>query len=336
MKFVNRPSRLLSLLLMLAMVLALAGCNKQAENNPEEQSTTVKSETVVTTEAAKKEKLTVLKQLKVQNGNENYTYDYDYNFNQKSVLITCKGVPAGDDLPIEGFRWFLPASVLAGERNEAIPDVTGSYEEMVMWAQPLLASDHILTYQLVLYIEDSEEPSASMTYKFTKNTKGQVTDCEVNVKYPKSEDNNWYSLIKYRYNDDGTLRKVSEVSESRDLIWEFNRDDNGVLHTMTLQDVYRDDEAIDSWLSTTKYIYWDDGTLDRTESYGDAETGSYITTYWFSENSGNLTMLSDPYMRIVLTYDDSQTRVTHFEARDAEDSSTVYYSYDYEYETVEV
>ncbi len=335
MKSVNRPICILSFLLVLAMVLTLAGCDLFGESS-NEQTTAVDSASTAVTETPQKEKLTVLKQLKDSNDYGDVTYDYNYDFEQKSLVITCKGASDDAQSYLEPFGWSLPANVLAGELPEAIPYTFGSYEKFILWAQPLLTSGHIMTFQLILYSDDSNEPFYWKTYKFTKNTEGQVTDAEVNAKDLYNEENNGNSTIKYEYNDDGTLYKVSDNSEYYSEIWEFNRDNNGVIQSITAHEKYGTVETADTFTYTLTYIYKDDGTLERIEWYEPTEYGYDITNYRFSGDSGNLVMIEDDYTRVTFNYDDSQTQLKNVVFTDLGGGGPKDYTYEYVYETVEI
>ena len=336
MKSVNRPLHLFCLLLILAFALsALAGCTKQSGVKPAEPGTTAAG-TTIAAEPQKGETLTVLKQLKISNGNFSYDYDYDYDFDAKELVVTAKGVPAGDQVPKDCFTWFMTPGILSGENVEALPDVSGAYEELTLWAQPLLASGRIMNYKVVLYEEDATSPSATLSYKFTKNNKGQVANCVVKYAYPTEEDYDWDAVIKYRYNDEGYLRKVSEVSEDRDYLWEFNRDENNRLTASSCQVITRDDESMDSWLSTTKYFYDDEGVLLRKSTNGEgAQFDDYTTKYLFSETTGNLSMLEDQFTRVTFAYDDSLKKLIQIKTKDLDGGSS-YYSMDFTYEEVDV
>lgn len=337
MKLTNRPRHWLGLMLVLAVLLtALTGCTKRLEESGNAQENASTTGTTIVTEPQRGEKLTVLKQLKVHNGNFSYDYDYEYDFDEKELTVTAKGVPAGDEVPKDCFTWFLTPGILSGENVEAIPDVSGANEELTLWAQPLLASDHILNYKLVLYEEDAKKPTATLTYKFSKNNKGQVANCDVKYSYLTEDDYDWDAVIKYRYNDDGFLRKVSEVSEDRDYIWEFNRDEDGRLTASSLQVITRDDNASDSWLSTTKYGYDEDGKLMRMQTNGGgAQFDDSVTKYLFSETTGNLTMLEDQFTRTTFAYDDSLKKLTRVKTVDLDGGSN-YYAMDFTYAEVEV
>lgn len=323
---------LLALLLTLA---ALTGCTRRLDETTTEPEATTTGTTIVT-EPQRGEKLTVLKKMTIHNEDFSFDYDYEYDFDAKELTVTAKGVPAGDEVPKDCFTWFLTPGILSGENVEAIPDVSGANEVLTLWAQPLLASGHIMNYKVVLYEEDSKKPGATLSYKFAKNNKGQTSTCNVKYAYPTEEDWDWDAVIKYRYNDDGYLRKVSEVSEDRDRVWEFNRDNDNLLTASSCQVTTRDDEATDTWLSTTKYVYDDDGMLLRQVTSGEgAQYEDYATKYLFSETTGNLSMLEDQFTRTTFAYDDSLKKLTRIKTVDLS-GGTNYYTMDFTYEEVEL
>lgn len=330
---------LLCLLLAMSCLLAiLSGCTKRLDEEPSAANATTTGTTIVT-EPQRREKLTLLKEMKITNGDTKYSYVYDYDFEEKLMTVTAKGVPAGDRIPLDCFTWLLTPGILAGENVEAIPDVSGANEELVLWAQPLLASTKILKFKLNLYEEDRKKPTV-IRYTFEKNTKGLPSTCIVHYQDAVNDDYDWNAVIKYRYNDDGYLSRVSEVSEDREYIWEYNRDENNVLTGSTLQVLEKNTEAIDSWVSQTSYVYDDDGKLMAMKVKGEEnedgeEVKPYTTKYLFSETTGNLSMLEDDFTRTTFSYDDSLKKLTQIKTIDNDGGST-YYVMDFTYTEVEL
>ena len=339
MKTVHRPMALFCVLVAICCLLsALSGCTKRLDEMPAEQTSSTTGTTIVT-EPQRGEKLTLLKEMKITNGDTKYSYVYDYDFDEKLLTVTAKGVPAGDRIPQDCFTWLLTPGILAGENVEAIPDVSGANEELVLWAQPLLASTKILKFKLNLYEEDRKTPTV-IRYTFEKNTKGLPSTCIIHYKDATSDDDDWNAVVKYRYNDDGFLKRVSEVSEDREYVWEYSRDDKNVLTGSTLQVLEKNTEAIDSWLSQTSYVYDDDGKLIAMKVKGETdedgeEVKPYTTKYLFSETTGNLSMLEDSFTRTTFSYDDSLKKLTQIKTIDNDGGST-YYEMDFTYTEVEV
>lgn len=339
MKSVHRPMTLVCLFVAICcMFSALTGCTKRLDEGqtPANVSTTG---TTIVTEPQRGEKLTLLKEMKITNGDTKYSYVYDYDFDEKLLTVTAKGVPAGDRVPQDCFTWLLTPGILAGENVEAIPDVSGANEELTLWAQPLLASSRILKFRLDLYEEDRKTPTV-IRYTFEKNTKGLPSTCIVHYQDAVNDDYDWNAVIKYRYNDDGYLSRVSEVSEDREYVWEYHRDDNNVLTSSTMQVLEKNTEAIDSWVSQTSYVYDDEGKLMAMKVKGEEnedgeEVKPYTTKYLFSETTGNLSMLEDDFTRTTFSYDDSLKKLTQIKTIDNDGGST-YYEMDFTYTEVEV
>lgn len=330
---------LLCLLLAMSCLLAiLSGCTKRLDEEPSAANATTTGTTIVT-EPQRGEKLTLLKEMKISNGDKKYSYVYDYDFDNKQLNVTAKGVPAGDRVPQDCFTWLLTPGILAGENVEAIPDVSGANEELVLWAQPLLASTKVLKFRLDVYEEDSKQPTV-IRYTFEKNTRGLPSTCIVHYQDATSEDDDWNAVVKYHYNDDGYLSRVSEVSEDREYIWEYSRDEKNVLTGSTMQVTMKNTEATDTWLTQTSYTYDDDGKLIAMKVKGEADENGeefepYTTKYLFSETTGNLSMLEDKFTRTTFSYDDSLKKLTQIKTIDNDGGST-YYVMDFTYTEVEL
>lgn len=81
------------------LLSALTGCTTRLDEEPTQSSTA----TTIVTEPQRGEKLTLLKEMKITNGDTKYSYVYDYDFEEKLMTVTAKGVPAGDRIPQDCF-----------------------------------------------------------------------------------------------------------------------------------------------------------------------------------------------------------------------------------------
>lgn len=322
-----------AVLMTLAMVLCLTGCQKTKTVS---EPTTANLTTTAAPEVVKKGTATVIRHMTVKNGNYEYTYDFDYDFSEKQVSIIAKGVPAGDQVLNEAYTWYLCRSVLSGLDLEALPDSSGANEELLLRAQPLLVTGDILHYKTTIYEEDSKSPSSVLTYDFRKNAKGQVSDATIRFDFAGSDEYDYDAIVKYRYDDNGFLRKVTETSETRDLIWEFSRDERNVLTNETLETITKDGEAIDHWLSLTEYVYDSDGLLIATKTKADgSQLGEWTTRYLFSETTGKLSLVTDEFTRTSFGYDDTLDNLVLVKNAD-KDSGEEYWRIEYTYADVEL
>ena len=105
-----------------------------------------------------------------------------------------------------------------------------------------------------------------------------------------------------------------------------------LLLILTTKDVPAGDEGLDSWFSTTKYVYDDEGILIRKSTNGEgAHYDNYVTKYLFSETTGKLSMLEDQFTRITFSYDDSMGKLVQVKTKDL-DGEANYYTMDFIYE----
>ena len=105
-----------------------------------------------------------------------------------------------------------------------------------------------------------------------------------------------------------------------------------LLLKLSTKDVPAGDEGLDSWLSTTKYVYDDEGILIRKSTNGEgAQYDNYVTKYLFSETTGKLSMLEDQFTRITFSYDDSMGKLVQVKTKDL-DGGANYYTMDFIYE----
>ena len=328
----KQVSVLFAMVLCLAMAVMMTGCGKSQSGAGGTASTTAVRTTVTkaaSTAQNKAEKRTLLTKMTVSNGNYSYDYTYDYDFEAKAVSVTAKGVPAGDSPTYEAFTWLLPIEVLKGDTQEALPDSTGANEELTLWAQPLVQSGDIDTYRLTIFEEDAKESSGTLTYKFSRNDKDQVSSCVVNYDWRTGDD--YDAVIKYRYNENGLLSRVTETSEARDFVWEFTRDKDGKITHESFQTLEKNENAVDSWLSATNYNYDSDGILVSTSASGEgAQYDSWRTNYLFSETSGTLGALTNQFERVTFTYDESFGELLKVQTTDLE-TGTDYVTIEYHY-----
>lgn len=330
-----RYGRVLAVLLALALVLCLAGCQKQTttggEAAPVSETTTKAPDVTVTKKGTTK----VLKHITVKNGNYEYTYDYDYDFDTKTVDIVAKGVPAGDRVENDAYTWYMTRDILNGSKLEALPDSSGANEELTLWAQPLLYSGDILRYRTTVYEEDSTKPASVLTYEFAKDSRGRVSDAQVKYDF-EGDDYDYDALVKYRYDEAGNLRRVTESSETRDLIWEFTRDESGRLTNESFETITKENDAIDHWLSLTEYVYDSDGVLIATKTKADgSQLGEWATRYLFSETTGTLSMVTDEFTRTSFGYDEDLKELVLVKSSDI-DSGETYWRMEFSYTDVEL
>lgn len=325
--------RLFVVLLALTLVLCLAGCQKKTVGEVTTVSETTTKAPAVT--VSKKGTAKVLKHIVIKNGNFQYTYDYDYDFSTKTVDIVAKGVPAGDRIENEAYSWYLTRDILNGSKPEALPDSSGANEELTLWAQPLLASGDILHYRTTVYEENAKSPSSVLTYDFSKDSEGRVSSAQVKYDF-EGDAYDYDALIKYRYDEAGNLRKVTETSETRDLVWEFTRDESGRLTNSSHETITKEDEAIDHWLSLTEYVYDSDGVLIATKTKAEgSQSEDWVTRYLFSETTGTLSEVTDNFSRTSFGYDKNFENLVLVKGSDL-DSGDTYWRMEFSYTDVEL